>query len=399
MATHLLTILTFSRSHVLPYIVLICYSCSGNVNDDTVSKAVEWIWDQQSSDGAWHSKTHAVLRDGKVLTPYILFHLTMDSANYKQHISGINKSLEFIRKEMWNAINDSTNSITDYPNYSAAYALRVLHRWQVDTLLQRKIAEYLIAQQFDEDRGFSPDSLVYGGWGYGEAGLPFGMHGHVDISHTRRVAEALMEWDEDEAMLRPLSAHPPATAQQPAMEAVELFLKGVQRSHNDVRCYEGCISRKKLPYDGGFVASVVTMSTIKSEPVEIDSAGIHYPSYATATCDGFLTMHALGMQKTVEYQDARKWLIENQNLSTIDGLSADDPEQWDEVMHYYHLAVRSEAMKIIDPEGAWKNKIAKIIKHEQQPEGFFINPIGGVNKEDDPLMATIFCIQALANIL
>jgi len=31
---------------------------------------------------------------------------------------------------------------------------------------------------------------------------------------------------------------------------------------------------------------------------------------------------------------------------------------------------------------------------EQQPDGYYINPIGGVNKEDDPLMATIFAVQA-----
>jgi len=83
----------------------------------------------------------------------------------------------------------------------------------------------------------------------------------------------------------------------------------------------------------------------------------------------------------------------------IDGLSANDPEQWGEVMHYYHFAVRAEAMKIIDPEGRWKKEIITIIQKEQKPEGYFINPIGGVNKEDDPLMATIFCIQALNNIL
>jgi hypothetical protein len=277
-----------------------------------------------------------------------------------------------------------------------------LHRFQVDSSLQRTIADYLIAQQFDEGRGFSPDSLAYGGWGYGEPGLPFGMHGHVDISHTRRVIEALMEWDEEKAKAEAEAkgngkwkGKGNGKAEVKRKEAVKYFLKGVQRQPDDLRCYEDCLSRKRLPYDGGFVASVVTISTIKSEPVEIDSAGIHYPSYATATCDGFLTMHALGIQGTDEYQDAKKWLIENQNLNTIDGLSADDPEQWDEVMHYYHFAVRSEAMSMIDPNGSWKKEMEKILINEQTPEGYYINPIGGVNKEDDPLMATIFCIQVL----
>ena len=371
--------LTLSRSRALLLLLLISCSSRVKVSDDTLSKSVEWMWVQQSDDGGWHSQTHAVLRDGRVLTPYILFHLLqLPEENLQGKNQAIEKGIDFIVNEMRSSIDKNKSTLSDYPNYSAAYALRVLHKTNRDTVLQRIIAEYLLSQQFIESRGINKDHLAYGGWGYGEANLPEGQHGHVDISHTRRVTEALMEWDEAEVK-----------------EGVLLFLKGVQRYPSDTRLYEGCKSRADLPYDGGFVASVVTMSTIKSEPVEIDSVGLHYPSYATATCDGFMTMHALGMLETDAYQDAKKWLIENQNLNTIDGLSADDPEQWDEVMHYYHLAVRSEAMKIIDPEGAWKKKIAKIIKREQQPEGFFINPIGGVNKEDDPLMATIFCIQVL----
>lgn len=392
--------LTLSRSHALLFLLMISCSCMVNVSDDTLSKSVEWMWQQQSEDGGWHSKTHAVLRDGRVLTPYILFHLMQLPEEYLQGKNQvIEKGIDFIIKEMRNSIDESKSALSDYPNYSAAYALRVLHKTNRDTALQRIIAEYLLSQQFIESRGIIKDHLAYGGWGYGEANLPEGQHGHVDISHTRRITEALMEWKDEKAVFRPPDAHPFATAQQPAKESIELFLKGVQRYPNDTRCYEGCFSRKKLPYDGGFVASVVTMSTIKSEPVVIDSAGIHYPSYATATCDGFLTMHALGMQETDAYQDAKKWLIDHQDMTTIDGLSPDDPEQWDEVMHYYHFAARSEAMMIIDPEGAWKKKISAIIENEQQPGGFFINPIGGVNKEDDPLMATIFCIQALNNIL
>ncbi len=52
-------------------------------------------------------------------------------------------------------------------------------------------------------------------------------------------------------------------------------------------------------------------------------------------------------------------------------------------------------MTLVDPGGEWKKDIAQIITREQLPDGSFINPIGGVNKEDDPLMASIFCASAL----
>lgn len=356
--------------------------------DYTLLQSVEWMWGQQSADGGWHSQTHAVLRDGKVLTPYILFHLLqVQEEIFVPSPASVESAVSFIVNEMRSSINDDNTGLVDYPNYNAAYALRLLHLLERDTPVQKIIIRYLLDQQFTERRGFTPDSLVYGGWGYGEPGLGSGMHGHVDISHTRRVAEALFEnnllSDSQKAGLK---------------EKVIIFMRGVQRSQDDKRLYAGCISRSSLPYDGGFISSTVTLPTNKSQPLEIKTAGVHYPSYATATCDGFMTMHALEMKGLSSYNDASVWLTENKNISSIDGLSKEDPDQWSEIMHYYHLGVRSEVMKLIDPVGAWKESVREILIREQLSDGSFINPLGGVNKEDDPLMATIFAIQAATNV-
>jgi hypothetical protein len=167
----------------------------------------------------------------------------------------------------------------------------------------------------------------------------------------------------------------------------------MQRMPEDPRLYEGCLSRKALPYDGGFISSAVTLATNKSVPVFIPGAGYHYPSYATATCDGLLALYALGMDDTQAYADAKRWLEKHQHMNTIDGLSKDDPEQWHQVMHYYHWAVRAEAMTAAGIKGSWSKELAHLLIKEQQTDGYYINPIGGVNKEDDPLMATIFAVQ------
>jgi len=353
--------------------------------DEAFQKSITWMWKQQSADGGWHSQTHAVLRDGIVLTPYILFQLLqVPDEVFHMDSTKVNKAIEFIIDSMASSMDEASTTLVNYPNYSAAYALRVLHRLKRDTSLQRIIADYLLSQQFTEQRGFNPDSLAYGGWGYGEPDLKKGEHGHEDISHTRRIIQALME-----------SGYMPDSLKN----SMVLFLKGVQRSHDDRRRYEGCISRTSMPYDGGFVSSVVTLATNKSQPVLIDSAGYHYPSYATATCDGFLAMDALGMKDTRLYNEAAIWLKKNQHYSFIDGLSTKDPEQWTYVMHYYHLSVRSEAMAIIDPGGPWRDSISTMLIEEQLPDGNYINPLGGVNKEDDPLVSTIFCVQAGSVIL
>ncbi|MEO6130697.1 MAG: hypothetical protein ABIQ02_02530 [Saprospiraceae bacterium] len=353
--------------------------------DEAMQKSITWIWKQQSTDGGWHSKTHKVLEDGKVLTPYILFQLAqIKDGSLAQHPEQAEKAISFIINSVKSSLNADSTTLIEYPNYSAAYDLRVLHKLNRDTSLQRIIAKYLLDQQFTEHRGFTKDSLAYGGWGYGEPDLKNGEHGHEDMSHTRRVIQALVESNQLSDSLKP---------------GIKLFLEGTQRTPTDPRLYEGCISRFALPYDGGFVSSVVTLATNKSQVVNIEHAGYHYPSYATATCDGLIAMHALKMDSTQAYKDAVAWLQKNQHYAFIDGLSTNDPEQWTYVMHYYHLSVRSEAMSVIDPHGAWRDSISTTLIKEQLSEGDYTNPLGGINKEDDPLVSTIFCIQAANDVL
>ncbi len=383
--------------------------------EKAMHKSITWMWAQQSEDGAWHSQTHAVLKDGKALTPYILYYLLMiPEDKFERPESAVERSVEFIRREIRSSMNMSHDSVINlnYPNYSAAYALRVLCLLQQDTALQHIIADHLLNEQFVEHRGITPDNVAYGGWGYGEPDLPFGEHGHVDLSHTRRIIESLLfakSIPVKDSLSDQLQSSPPLkgvgglfivdhsqslTNSQSYTSSVSTFLHSVQRSPEDPRLYEGCTSRKDLPYDGGFVSSIATLATNKCEPVFIKDAGYHYPSYATATCDGLLALHALGLTESKAYKDAVQWLAKNQNVNTIDGLSSHDPEQWYQVMHYYHFAVRAEAMTAAGIEGPWSDQLTQMLIKEQQPDGYYINPLGGVNKEDDPLMATIFAVQA-----
>ena len=380
---------------ILSFVILLITGCKSNdvSLQETMQKSIAWLWKQQSPDGAWHSQTHAVLKDGKALTPYILYHLLqIPEDKFTRPKGGVQRGVEFIQREIRASMTMSEDSLPmlNYPNYSAAYALKVLCFLQQDTALQNILVGHLLREQFIEHRGITPDNLAYGGWGYGEPGLPYGEHGHVDVSHTRRIIEALTMKAEAEAKAK----ETPTVSRSHALTFSRFYLQGAQRTPEDPRLYEGCLSRKNLPYDGGFISSTVTLATNKCEPVFIAGVGYHYPSYATATCDGFLAMHALGMTDTKAYADAKNWLEKNRDMSTIEGLSKDDPEQWHEVMHYYHWAVRAEAMIAAGITGPWSKGLERLLIKEQQPDGYYINPIGGVNKEDDPLMATIFAVQA-----
>jgi hypothetical protein len=360
--------------------------CSHEEKLDTCYRnSVAWLWSQQGEDGGWHSKTHAVLRDGQVLTPYILYYLLqVPDSVFHQDQKAITRAIEFIRLGL---VQGDTNAIAislNYPNYSLAYALRCFVELKTDTLLERKIAERLIKEQFTSQRQVDTSSMAYGGWGYGETNMKPGDFGHVDISHTRRIIEALMAYDQ-----KAISSE--------NKEAAKIFLRGAQRSPEDHRLYEGCTDRSLVPYDGGFVSSMYTLSTNKCQPRNVGDC-YHYPSYATATCDGLLALYALGMEESKAYNDAKQWLDDHQRIDVIEGLPEDDPEQWYLIMHYYHWAVRAEAMRAAGIHGQWEIDLKIALVKEQREDGSYINPLGGVNKEDDPLMATIFCVQAMTSM-
>jgi len=371
--------------------------------NSSYKKSVAWLWDQQDEDGGWHSSTHSVLRDGMALTPYILYYLLQVPDDvYPKKKESIDKGIAFIQHSIKESIVKEKEIITEfnYPNYSAAYALRALYFTQTDSVLQQMIAAHLLDQQFMEHRNIHPDQLAYGGWGYGEPDLKAGEYGHVDISHTRRITEALIEtkylvptYRNEQVVLVKQNNKVTFNASD-RIKAITLFLQGAQRSHQDERLYEGCFSRAKLPYDGGFVSSLATLPTNKCQPITIPGAGIYYPSYATATCDGLLALDALQLNQTQAYQDAKQWLLDHQQIDVIDGLSPEDAEQWYIVMHYYHFSVRAEAMMKAGIKGPWIDALKTALIREQGKGGYYINPLGGVNKEDDPLLATIFCVQA-----
>ena len=104
-------------------------------------------------------------------------------------------------------------------------------------------------------------------------------------------------------------------------------------------------------------------------------------------------------QKDKPIRDALHWLQDHPKWLYPEGIPLDDPEQWQEVMFFYHLAVRSEVYSLVDIDGDWRDKVIYLLEKRQLDNGSFSNPMGGPNKEDDPLMATVFAVGALTFVL
>ena len=358
-----------------------------------LTRACQFLWDKQSDDGGWHSETHGLLHSGQAWTPFILWHLLQAPATAcGKHPTHVERALHFLHQHLTadGVLGLADPDLVEYPNYATAYALRVLARYGRDTDKPwiEKMKNYLLAQQFDQQRGIGPDHLAYGSWGFGEQHLALGMTGHVDLSHTRRVLQALRDaghttpatYTKATAFLRLLQRHPSETRPQPGVA-----------SHAPGQVY----------YDGGFYFSPVVLGANKAQQDQ-GRAGTQpfFRSYATATCDGVLALLATGATPDDEpVQAAIRWLQAHPSIDHPQGIPEEDPEQWHKVLVYYHLSVRAEAYRVLHWPGPWRQAFTELLAQQQRPDGSFVNPAGAPNKEDDPLLATALAVDALTQTL
>lgn len=371
--------------------ILGCNAKKQSELDIITSKTCAYLWSQQQSDGSWRSATHGLLKNGIAYTPFILYALLkVPDEIYPKSKEKINKSLAFIRENIReNGIMGKSDFVLEYPNYATAYALMVLTQFgeDKDKALIEKMKHYLIQQQFDENRNISPTHPAYGGWGFGETRLGKGEVGHVDLSNTRRVLEALQIASslqvgikqKAKAYLRISQKHPEEKRVQP-----------------DVRINDSL----KTFYDGGFYYSTaITAANKAKQAPQTSDLQAYYRSYATATCDGILALFAIGEKEQDEaIQSAKKWLLTNPQWEYPAGIPTEDPDQWHLVMVFYHIAVRAEAYQKLHIKGNWKKEVLNLLKNKQNADGSFANPLGARNKENDPLLASTFALIALSKM-
>ena len=176
--------------------------CSLWHGKSALKQATDYLWAQQSEDGGFHSKTYGLLRSGQSLTPFVLGALLdfsskapSDSAALLHPRGAVERALTFIKA---NTKADGTlglmnDTAADYPNYATALAVSALVKSRspgYESSIEPMVAQ-LRAQQFSEDNGWRPQDAPYGGWGMGGPIHRPPEAGHVDLSMTRYVLEAL----------------------------------------------------------------------------------------------------------------------------------------------------------------------------------------------------------------
>ena len=323
-------------------------------------KAAAALWRLQANDGGWHSTRYGLLKSGQSLTPFVLN--TLLDAPGEIPTSDVDRALAFLKShtDKDGAVGRMDSTAEDYPNYATALSVLAIYKAKRPGYQEQAapLAACLRRQQFAEDRGYRRDAPVYGGWGMG-GDLHSAPHtGHVDLSMTRYVLQALSAAG--------------ITAGDPAFERAQVFLGRCQNADTD----------------GGFFFSPVILDANKA-----GGEGSRFRSYGTTTADGLLALLAAGVPASdTRVRAAAKWLREHHSSTGAPGFVDQAHARWTGGLRFYYAAAGAQAGRRLGlPQDT--GLAADLIK-TQRPDGLWANADSLV-KEDDPLIATPFALAAL----
>jgi len=327
--------------------------CARRHAREPLKDAARYLWSQQGEDGGFHSTTYGLLRSGQSLTPFVILALLgVPESQRSSGRGGIERALSFIKANINadGALGLMDPAAADYPNYSTALAVCALVKARnpgYEKVSEPMVAQ-LRAQQFSEANGWTPQQAAYGGWGMGGSIRRPPEAGHVDLSMTRHVLEALQ-----------LAGVPPS---DPAISRALVYL---ERSQNA---------------DGGFYFSPVNPEINKA-----GERGGRFASYGTTTADGVLALRAAGIpDEDSRITKAIAWLRDHHQSDRAPGFDEDSGRPWAAGLRFYYAHAISRVLPELPVE-----------LPTQAEDGSFRNQVNLV-KEDDPLIATAFALYALA---
>ncbi|HLK68249.1 MAG TPA: prenyltransferase/squalene oxidase repeat-containing protein [Bryobacteraceae bacterium] len=338
--------------------VLMAQAACVRTAQTAVAKAARWLWKQQAGDGGWHSHTYGLLRSGQSLTPFVLDALLqVPSSEVPVPASQVDRAIAFIRRNTRpdGSLGMADPGIPDYPNYSTSLAVSAMCRaGRVE--LARPMVEYLRRHQFTEQDGWTKSDAAYGAWGMGGELRTPPDTGHVDLSMTRYVLEALRAAGIGDG--------------DAVFERAGVYL-----------------SRLQSP-DGGFFFSTTEFDTNKA-----GHDGQRFRSYGTTTADGILALLATGRgPQDAGVMAARSWLAARHHDMAVPGFIGEAYQRWPRGLAFYYAAASASAFRALRIDGG--KGVEEGLMRTQRGDGSWSNPENLV-KEDDPLIATPFALRAL----
>ncbi len=163
-------------------LVFVVFSLSAQL-DLSIEKEVEhsiqngltWLVEQQLDDGSWNHYP--------AITALAVVSVLQSNPSIDAEFTPVAKGLKFLESCVK---MDGSIHIGDLPNYNTAISLLAFRKANLpkyETIIS-DAEKYLLGVQLDEKKGFTPDSLFYGGIGYD------GSDNRPDMSNLQWVIES-----------------------------------------------------------------------------------------------------------------------------------------------------------------------------------------------------------------
>lgn len=335
--------------------------------DHSIKEGLKWLYDQQEDDGSWQ---HYPAITALVLSSYLRAH---PSISINEPV--IENGFAFLKSCVK---PDGSIYLEDMPNYNTAICLTAFKdaNFQDYDEIIKNAEDYLMGLQIDESDDASPDSLYYGGVGYGGDERP-------DLSNLQWAIESMAMDD---------------------MKNVD-----PERKLTDEEILR--MEKKKLFYDKAlvFLAKCQNLQNVNPEDYAANDGGFMYEpgrskaggtaSYGSMTYAGLKSMIYADVDKNDErVKAAYNWIRGNYSVETT-------PYMGNQGLYYYYQTMAKSldafgSPTITGADGTthdWRSDLANQMIKIQKPEGFWINE-NGRWWENNPVLVTAYSILALEEI-
>jgi len=339
----------------------------GHEVEHSIKIGLQWLVEQQEENGSWQNYP--------AITALSVIAVINSNPNINYEFEPVAEGLNFLASCA--KLNGSIYT-DNMPNYNTSICLMAFKEAkdpQYDELID-KAEKYLLGLQIDEGEGYTPDSLYYGGVGYGGDQRP-------DLSNLQWALEAMLERE-------PIST-----------DEVNLNKKEITN-----------LQEKKLFFDKAlvFLAKCQNLQEYNPEEYSVNDGGFMYEpgiskaggstSYGNMTYAGLKSMIYAKLGKDdPRVQAAYDWITRNFVVET-------NPVLGNQGLYYYYLMMTKaltayDTDVVVDDQGVehdWRTELAKQLIKIQNEEGWWQND-NGRWWENNKVLVTSYCLICLEEMM
>jgi hypothetical protein len=346
------------------------------------ANAVKWLIRQQHADHLWHSDTYGNLKGGAAITSLVLYALAhADPELVEPHRDRLQAACDVLAAEIARQGCIASPDGKDYPTYATAMFLLATTKLRLKLSYENQISliQFLIDAQIDENEGYEPDDVDFGGWDMEGVPNVRRQTTGTNISVGAIVAEALQQggW----GLVDP----------KPTLDRFRVWLERCQNFDSD----GGFFFHPERGHDGNKAGwELNDQVPDRNKPC----------SYGSATADGIRGMLACGQllgnrENRDRLEAALRWISDHRDIERVPGFKDRGEGSWSEGLRFYYWQSLAAVLPSLPFEARvnMTRQFRDTLADTQSADGFWKNDNARM-REDDPLIATSFALIALGSI-